>query len=63
MNSKKINIKKLAELVGILLGDGSLCLKGQMAGTNNRLKITFNARDDIEYIAYVKNLVKELFGV
>ena len=56
-------MKELAEFVGILLGDGSLCLKDGKVNTNNRLKITLNTKDDAEYITYVKNLIKELFEI
>ena len=56
-------MKKLAEFVGILLGDGSLCLKDGKVNTNNRLKITLNKKDDAQYIIYVKNLIKELFEI
>ena len=61
--NKKIDMKKLAELAGILLGDGSICLKDGIVNTNNRLKITFNTKDDAQYITYVKDLIKDLFGV
>ena len=54
--------KKLAEFVGILLGDGSLCLKDGR-NTNNRMKVTLNKVDDVEYVEYVKNLIFELFGL
>jgi len=64
MNLTKIsNMEKLAEFVGILLGDGSLCLKDGKVNTNNRLKITLNTKDDAQYITYVKNLIKELFEI
>lgn len=56
-------MEKLAEFVGILLGDGSLCLKDGKVNTNNRLKITLNTKDDAQYITYVKNLIKELFEI
>jgi intein/homing endonuclease len=58
-----MNIKKLAELIGILLGDGSLSLKENNLNLNNRLKISFNSRDDSEYISYVRNLLQELFKI
>ncbi len=63
MNLTKINIKKLAEIIGILLGDGSLSLNKQTPASTNRLKISFNSRDDSDYIFYVKNLLFELFGI
>ena len=57
MNLIKINTEKLAELVGILLGDGYL------SSSTNRVKISFNSKDDVEYISYVNNLLVELFDV
>ena len=48
---------KLAELIGILLGDGSLCK------TNYAMEIVLNKRDDNPYSDYVSNLVQELFGI
>ena len=54
--------QKLAEFVGILLGDGSLCLRDG-SNTNNRLKITLNKIDDVEYVDYVKKLILDLFGI
>jgi hypothetical protein len=56
-------IEKLAELVGILLGDGSLSLHEDRHTLNNRLKIPFNAIEDLEYIAYVKQMISKVFGV
>jgi len=53
--------KRLAEFVGILLGDGSLSIYGTKK-KYYRLKISFNSRDDKEYIFYVKNLIRELFS-
>ena len=63
MNEKKINQEKIAELVGILLGDGSLSLKNGTSTAINRLKITLNSKEDIEYLGYVKNLLREVFGM
>ncbi len=57
MNLTKINTKKLAELVGILLGDGYL------SSSTNRVKISFNSKDDAEYISYVDKLIVEIFDV
>jgi len=56
-----VSKKELAELVGILLGDGSLSLKENNPRTNNRLKISFNSRDDREYIYYVEKMIETLF--
>ena len=30
---------------------------------NNRLKITFNSKDDIDYLFYVKNIIKDMFNL
>ena len=57
MNLTKINTEKLAELVGILLGDGYL------SSSTNRVKISFNSKDDAKYITYVDKLLAGLFDV
>lgn len=58
-NSLPINIpqksSKLAEFVGILLGDGSL--------TKKQVTITLNRIDDRDFIPRVKNLIQKLFVV
>lgn len=46
---------KLAELIGILLGDGGI--------TRRQVTITLNKYDDKEYANYVRNLFVKLFGV
>jgi len=46
---------KLAEFVGISMGDGSI--------TNYQLTISLNSIDDAEYIEYVAGLGWELFGI
>ena len=46
---------KLAEFIGIMLGDGYF--------SNNRLKISFNSKEDLKYINYVKKLIQNLFDV
>lgn len=51
---------KVAELVGILLGDGSISVrkdKGQ-----NRIKISFNSLE-LQYINFVSNILNEVFSV
>ena len=53
----------MAELVGILLEDGSLSLRSQNPKSINRLKISFNSKDDGEYLEYVKNLIKKIFDM
>lgn len=51
-----VNSEKLAELMGIVLGDG---------GINNvwQLVITLNSISDLEYSQYVKSLLENLFGI
>lgn len=46
-------MEKLAEFIGIMLGDGSLSSK--------RLKITLNATEDAEYAYYISELVQDIF--
>jgi hypothetical protein len=54
----KSQLKKsesLAELIGIILGDGGLYR------STYRVQISFNGIDDIKYVYYVKNLLTRLF--
>lgn len=61
INQDKINSNSLAEFIGILLGDGSLCLKNVNSKCHNRLKITLDSNSDKEYISYVSNLIEGIF--
>ena len=63
MYNKHINSINLAEFIGILLGDGSICLKGINSKCHNRLKITLDSNTDKEYINYVANLIEMLFQI
>ena len=54
------NDPKLAEFIGIMLGDGSMSIK-KIKG-QNRIKITFNSKEQ-QYINFVKNLIEKLFNV
>lgn len=45
----------LAEFVGIMLGDGGI--------TKNQVTVTLNRETDHDYVIYVKDLMKKLFGV
>lgn len=45
----------LAEFIGVCMGDGSI--------TNYQVTISLNSEDDKEYISYVSECVKELFGL
>ena len=47
-------MEKLAEFIGIMLGDGYF--------GDTRLKITLNSVDDFEYMGYVSRLINSLFG-
>lgn len=47
--------RKLAEFVGIMMGDGGI--------TKNQLRVTLNSRDDTEYVPFVKRLTEELFKI
>lgn len=57
----------LAEFIGILLGDGSIgiynCKAGNKIKIQHKIQITLNSVDDKEYIKYVMNLFRELFGI
>ncbi len=52
-----MNEIKLAELVGIILGDGSINIYKR----HKRLQITLHSEDDLEYSKYIKNLFIGLF--
>jgi len=47
--------EKLAEFVGIVLGDGSI--------SKSQISITLHSEDDKEYSKFVVNLIKKLFNV
>ena len=53
--NKPVFSKKLAEFVGIILGDGAI--------TSRQITITLHHKDDKEYGEYVTGLIKELFKV
>jgi len=63
LNEKNKELAHIAELIGILLGDGSLSLHKYNPTLNNRLKISFNSRDDLDYTEYVRCLLLDIFGV
>jgi len=60
-----LNDEKLAEFVGIVLGDGSIgiynCFSNGVIKKQHRLKISFDSREK-SYINYVSELVYDLFG-
>ncbi|EKE10593.1 MAG: hypothetical protein ACD_15C00237G0009 [uncultured bacterium] len=47
--------KKLAEFVGIMLGDGGM--------TSYQAKITLHCKDDLEYSCFVEKLITKLFNL
>jgi len=57
---KAINLplpsEKLAEFIGIFLGDGSFRNKYQIA-------VSYNHKNEIEYADYIENLIAYLFGL
>lgn len=63
INKEKIDVSSLAEFIGILLGDGSICIKNINSKCHNRLKITLDSNSDKEYINYVGNLIEGLFKI
>lgn len=56
MKFPKKNNRKLAEFIGILLGDGSISIK------QYRIQITLN-RNEINYAIYVSKIILELFDI
>jgi len=57
--------EELAELIGILLGDGSLGIYNSKVGnrvkTQYRIKVTLNAEKDLAYSSYVAKLFEKVF--
>lgn len=51
-------MEKLAEFIGILLGDGSLKFS-----RSRRLKISLHSIDDLEYSKYISKLIMNLFNL
>ena len=56
--------EKIAELIGILLGDGSINIyqRNDRPGKQYRIKITLNSEKDREYATYVSGLFRDVFG-
>ncbi len=50
-----VKSEKLAEFVGIIIGDGSI--------SNYSVRITLDSVADKEYVTYVKKIIKDLFGI
>ncbi len=47
--------RDLAEFIGIMIGDGGI--------TDYQISVTLNSEVDVDYIKYVKELIKKLFAV
>jgi hypothetical protein len=64
MKFPRLDNPKLAELIGILLGDGSIgiynCRADCKTKTYYRVKVTLNS-DEIKYAEYIRRLFVELF--
>ena len=54
--------EKLAELIGILLGDGHLHKKGENSYLGSILSISINRVKEPEYVEYVRQLLIDLFN-
>ncbi len=54
--------EKLAELVGIILGDGHLHKKGELSYKDSLISISLNRIDDKEYVLYVEQLLITIFN-
>ena len=54
--------EKLAELIGILLGDGHLHKKGENSYLGSFLSISINRAEEPEYVEYVRQLLIDLFN-
>ncbi len=52
---------ELAELIGILAGDG--CVSCSKPGKNNRVEVVFNIKDELPHMEYVKALFKIIFNL
>lgn len=58
--------EKLAEFIGILLGDGCIGLyksKSSSKSIRYRIKISLNSVKDKKYLKYVASLIRELFSI
>src|SRR3989344_2136306 len=67
-NIKKITIpqkdEKLAELVGIILGDGNIYVRKGKNSNNYQFRIVGDSIKDKEYlVGYVKPLIEQLFSI
>ena len=62
MNVKMEIEKKIAEFIGIMLGDGNIGIYKIKRGKLHQLKVTLDSRNK-EYTDYVKDLMKEVIGI
>ena len=67
MSKKDIELKlerneRMAEMIGIILGDGHLHKRNEHNYNYSALIISLNQTDDPEYVTYVKVLMQQLFG-
>jgi hypothetical protein len=54
--------ESLAELIGILLGDGHLHKKGEKSYLGSVLSISLNREDEPKYVSYVRELLINIFS-
>jgi hypothetical protein len=59
----EVDKKEVAELVGIMLGDGSLGCYRSKNRVQYIMKTSMNSIDDIGYVNYVVNLVNKVIGI
>ena len=66
MNRPNLKNPKLAEFIGVLLGDGSIgkykCKAGERVKTQYRTKVTLSSREK-EYLNYLDKIFQEIFGI
>jgi len=66
MKFPNLNDSKLAEFIGILLGDGSVsiykCRNGNKIKLQHRVQITLNSKNK-KYIQYISVLIEHLFDI
>ena len=63
--SDKPNLEKdkvLAELIGIILGDGHVHKRTEKSYLDSALVVSLNRIDEPEYVNYVKNIIYRVFN-
>ncbi len=61
-----INLKKngdLAEMIGVILGDGHLHKKGELKYKDSALSISLNRVEEGEYVNYMKDFMQKMFKI